>query len=160
MAGVSGRWPGQLRRWASRLLVEMNAEAKPDFSMLIESIAKRPAMYLGNASLQSIGHYLAGYCDALRDVGVSASEIEGFIVWLSEKFLIFHPAWHWTRILLHIYQGDEAAIKALPDLFAEYLQTKGGRTLAQLEFDRDIALMATYGKTSGAPADTRTTAIS
>jgi hypothetical protein len=140
--------------------MKVNSRAKPDFAMLIDSIARRPAMYVGNTSLRSIGHYLAGYCHALDEAAISTTTFRGFTIWLSERFLIFHSAWHWTRILLHTYQTDEAAIEALPDLFAEYLRTKDGKSLHQLEVDRDKALVTAYGIEWGAPEDTHTTPIS
>src|SRR6201991_4224397 len=96
-----------------------------DSYSLLQSMSKRPAMYVGTMSLRALGHYIAGYCDALRTIGGS-EELLGFTIWVQERYLICHSAWHWTRILLHVFGGDEAAIQALPELFLEYQRTKKG----------------------------------
>jgi hypothetical protein len=41
--------------------------------------------------------------------------------WVELRFEIHHPAWHWTRILIHAYGTDALAIAALPTLFRAYL---------------------------------------
>lgn len=128
----------------------------PDFTALIEAIARRPALYVGTLSLRAIGNYLDGYCHALGDLGLSGNQFFGFKIWLSKKYLIFHAAWHWTRILRHVYQNDETAIQALPDLFAEYLQESKEKNLEQLENDRDEALIAAYGRAWHEPEKTQT----
>ena len=46
--------------------------------------------------------------------------------WVELRLGILHSAWHWTRILLHVYGCDELAIKALPALFREF-ETERGR---------------------------------
>ena len=111
-------------------------------------------MYVGTVSLRSVGHYFAGYCAAIEDSGIPADEFRGFIIWLSERFLISHSAWHWTRILIHTYGSDAAAIKALPDLFVEYTRTKEGKSLSELEADRDTALRSAFGRLWHEPDET------
>jgi len=112
-------------------------------------------MYVGTMSLRALGHYIAGYCDALRTIGGS-EELLGFTIWVQERYLICHSAWHWTRILLHVFGGDEAAIQALPELFLEYQRTKKGKCLEELTAERDKAIMAAYGKNWYEPEQTNT----
>lgn len=71
---------------------------------------------MGSNSLKSVGHYLAGYSDALENQDCLA----GWRQWIELRFGICHPAWHWTRILLHSYGSDAAALAALPYLFTEF----------------------------------------
>jgi hypothetical protein len=44
----------------------------------------------------------------------------GWQRWIEKRFLIQHPAWHWSRILVHEYGSDEAALEAMPGLYSEF----------------------------------------
>ncbi|WP_334949013.1 hypothetical protein [Nostoc sp.] len=41
-----------------------------DLYDLIHNIQKRPAMYLGRASISNLRTFLAGYCFARRQIGI------------------------------------------------------------------------------------------
>lgn len=87
----------------------------------LEEMARRPAMYVGRCSLWDLGNYLSGYTAgyAQRHDGED-HPFAGFSFWVEMKFVICHPAWHWTRILLHEYGDDASAIAALPVLYHEF----------------------------------------
>ena len=89
------------------------------FANLLDAIARRPAMYVGTCSLPAVTFLLDGYCLAQEDMG-KESPLDGWMRWIELRFGICHSAWHWTRILLHVYESDSAAISALPCLFAEF----------------------------------------
>ena len=74
-------------------------------------------MYVGRMSLRAASHYLHGYDHALEDAGCAPRPLEEWMRWVELRFLISHPAWHWTRILLHEYGTEEAAFAALPTLY-------------------------------------------
>jgi hypothetical protein len=90
-----------------------------DFKRLLESITRQPAMYVGSDSLFAVSHFLSGYDLALEDLG-RESPLVGWKDWVELRFGICSPAWHWTRILIHVYGSDAAAIEALPKLFTEF----------------------------------------
>lgn len=73
------------------------------FVTLLESMALRPAMYVGGCSLRHVANYISGYDHALQDGGLAETPLAGWVRWVEWRFLICHPAWHWTRILLHFY---------------------------------------------------------
>jgi hypothetical protein len=94
-------------------------EAMTDFRGLLASVARRPAMYVGSCSRPAVANLLAGYCLAVEHLGL-APPLDGWMRWVELRFGVFHPAWNWTRILLHGYGSDAAAIAALPELFEEF----------------------------------------
>jgi len=83
---------------------------------LLESIAKRPAMYVGKVSIKDVSNFLNGYLMGRFDGGKPV-QIESFRTWIETKFMISHPAWHWSRILLHCCGNDKEAISSLPLLY-------------------------------------------
>jgi hypothetical protein len=93
----------------------------PDFPSLLHSLAKRPATYVGTCSIRAESDYLYGYCHALRDVGRVETPLDGWERWIESRFLILHPAWHWSRVLLHVYGSDQAAFEALTQLHEEFV---------------------------------------
>src|SRR5688572_10766547 len=89
------------------------------FQRLLTSISEKPGMYVGTPSLQAVAHFLSGYNLATTDAG-KPSPMECWRQWVELNFGISDSAWHWTRILLHSYGSDEAALAALPTLFADF----------------------------------------
>jgi hypothetical protein len=129
----------------------------PNFEALLQSIAKRPAMYVGKCSIRAVSHYLEGYCHALGDAGYAETPLDGWGRWIESRFLIAHPAWHWTRILLHIYGSDLAAIEALPQLHHEFLARRATLGIEGIEHDHKRRFLAEHGQDWYEPSATRTT---
>ena len=129
----------------------------PDFQALLHSIAKRPAMCVGRCSIRDVGHYLDGYCHALSDQGHAETPLVGWMRWVELQFLISHPAWHWTRILLHIYGDDRAAIEALPELHRQFLAERTLIGVDGIEAALDRRLIQVHGEPWYEPAATNTT---
>src|SRR5262245_59906823 len=102
----------------------MRKNCMPDFAALLDEVCRRPGLYVGRCSLRSVAFYLNGYDHALLEIGNAQTPWGGFQRWVELRFLISHAAWHWSRILLHVYGSDEAAIAALPGLYREYLSQR------------------------------------
>ena len=128
----------------------------PDFQALLDSIAKRPAMYVGRCSIRAVRHYLDGYCHALRDLGHTETPLDGWMRWVELRFLISHPAWAWERILLHVYGSDSAAIEALPGLHREFLADRALMGVGGIEAAQEQRLIEEYGEPWYEPPATNT----
>ena len=126
-----------------------------DLVDLIDSISKRPAMYVGIASISAIGHYLNGFRHALYLV-VQPDPLDGWMRWVELRFEIHHPAWHWTRILLHVYGSDEAAIQNLPELCRDYVQARAELGADGIETKLRETLLAQHGRDWHEPDHTHT----
>jgi hypothetical protein len=128
-----------------------------DFDSLLRSIAERPALYVGKCSIRAISAYLEGYDHALKDVGRDELPLSGWVRWVESRSLISHPAWHWTRILLHIYCDDRAAIQALTELHREFLARRAEVGVEGIEDELRRRLIAVSGEEWHESADTLTT---
>lgn len=129
----------------------------PEFQALLCSISMRPGMYVGKCSIRAVSHYLNGYCQALRDCGHAETPLDGWMRWVELRFLISDPGWHWSRILLHIYGGDQAAIEALPELHREFLVERAAIGDDGIEAALDRRLIEVYGEPWYRPSATNTT---
>jgi hypothetical protein len=132
-------------------------EAMSNFESLLRSIAKRPGMYVGKCSLRAVSDYLSGYDYALHDLGCAELPLSGWMSWVEARFLISHPAWHWTRILLHAYGTDQAALEALPQLYQEFLARRAAIGVEGIEAEHTSRFIDKYGQTLHEPAETSTT---
>ena len=128
-----------------------------DFESLLQSIAGRPAMYVGRCSLRAVSAYLDGYNHASGDLGRGELPLSGWGHWVEWHFLISHPAWHWTRILLHAYRTDRAAIEALPQLYQEFLARRAAIGVEGIVDEHRRRFIAEYGQDWHEPAETSTT---
>lgn len=126
------------------------------FEALLDSLSKRPAMYVGQCCVRSVSHYLDGYCHALNDVGQTETPLDGWMQWVEFRFHISHPAWHWTRILLHVYGSDRAAIEALPRLHNDFLAQRSVMGVQGIEQQLEQLLIVNYGTSAHEPAETTT----
>ena len=129
-----------------------------DFESLLQSIAERPAMYVGRCSLRAVSAYLDGYNHALGDLGRAELPLSGWGHWVESRFLISHPAWHWTRILLHVYRTDRAAIEALPQLYQEFLAHRAVVGIEGIVDGHARRFIAEYGQDWHETTETSTTA--
>jgi len=126
------------------------------FLSLLDSISKRPAMYVGKASLKLVATYLAGYGHAVGGSGEQESPLAGWGKWIESRFLISHSAWHWSRILLHVYENDDAAIKALPDLYRQFDADRKILGVHGIDAERQRRFAAAYQADWFEPAETTT----
>jgi hypothetical protein len=126
-----------------------------DFEMLLDRIARRPGIYVGRCSLWAVSCYLDGYCHALTDEGKDDPQY-GWSTWISLRYQIFHPAWHWTRILLHEFGSDQAALVQLPVLFKEFCEQGGPRRADEFGLGLRKKLIAQFGQECHEPETTST----
>jgi hypothetical protein len=127
-----------------------------EFNSTLEEIAAKPHLYVGQTSLRLISHYLAGYDHALMDLG-RPRPLFGWMRWIEMKFMISHPAWHWTRILIHIYGNDRAALDVLPELFSEFSAYVAQHGAASIDVEHTRRFLETYGNRTHEPDHTQTT---
>ncbi|WP_435016191.1 hypothetical protein TA3x_003753 [Tundrisphaera sp. TA3] len=130
-----------------------------DFADMLRSIAKQPGMYVGRASIRAVSHYLDGYGHSLKDAGHAVGPLDGWMRWIERRFLISHPGWHWSRILLHAYRSDMAAIEALPGLYEEFLADRARLGVDGIEEDGNRRIIAEHGQEWFEPSETMTRAL-
>ncbi len=97
-----------------------------------------------------------GYCDACERLGCSQTPLDGWGQWVQLRFLISHPAWHWTRILLHVYGSDLASIEALPILHREFLAVRVSLGIEGIFPELRRRLVFEYGQDWHQPSETNT----
>ena len=122
-----------------------------DFADTLDEICKRPALYVGHTSIRSVSQYLSGYCHALRDAGYPEPPLMGWQRWVEKRFLIHHPAWHWSRILVHEYGSDEDALRVMPGLYSEFESEYAEVGMEGIEADLKRKLLERYGDTLSGP---------
>ena len=77
-------------------------------------------MYVGRVSLKDISHFLCGYGLGLKSAGLP-DPMDNFDRWINMRFGISDNEWHWTRIRLHVYGSDAAALEAMTSLYEEFI---------------------------------------
>jgi hypothetical protein len=127
-----------------------------DFKRLLTNICDRPGMYVGRPSLADVSLYLAGICHGLRLADVKFRPFDGFMQWIEMRFCISHPAWHWTRILEHVYGSDLACLQALPSLYDEFVTDREHVGIEGIKAETERRLWEKYGQNYGEPAETKT----
>ncbi len=126
------------------------------FETHLAAVVERPGLYVGKPLLRLVSYHLDGYCTALNDLGHEYF-LGGFGYYLSLKFLISHPAWHWSRILVHVYGNDRQAMLALPGLFRDFRNELKAKTTDAIYEQVRAALLAKYGRDWHEPETTHTT---
>jgi hypothetical protein len=122
---------------------------------LIESMAQRPAMYVGSRSLWEVRHFLLGYRHAL-DTMAQPDPLDAWEAWIELKFMVHQSAWEWTRILRHFYGTDEDVFRVLPELYREYRAARAHADADAMRQELREKLMATYGEEYYEPEETYT----
>ena len=122
------------------------------FDEMIASISLRPGMWVGTGRLRDVAIFIEGYCSGLASIA-GESPLAGWRDWIETRYLISHPAWHWTSILRHIYGSDSAALAALPDLFAQYKSETKGCSPDLLAERHQQAFLRAYGVGFHSPGD-------
>ncbi len=129
----------------------------PDFKALLKSIVKRPAMYTDKSTLHALSVYLEGYDHAWGDLRQGYTPLTGWGHWICLRYLIYHSAWSWERVLLHVYGSDQAAIEAMPQLYDEFLAERELLGLERIYDELKRQLIAKYGRDWHEPETTNTT---
>lgn len=92
---------------------------------LIRNIQKRPAMYLGRASVSNLRTFLAGYCFARRQLGIPQTpqeqQFSEFPTWIQQKFNLTSNQ-TWDRIVIFFSQDDRTALEQFFQLFDEFVR--------------------------------------
>ena len=102
------------------------------YIQLIKALTKRPLMHMNDSKYSSIVIFLNGVMFAPMSNDAFPDCV--WIRWISLKVNIWSTAWGWDRMVLHHYESEENAIKALPDLYTEYfhdIETMGVETILQ-----------------------------
>jgi hypothetical protein len=90
----------------------------------LDSIKKRPAMYLLTPSITRLDMLLRGYALARREAGLEPTEeekeFEGFQSWVQEKYGI-NSGQSWSKIILFYSVDEYEALQKFFELFEEYL---------------------------------------
>lgn len=103
-----------------------------DLYALIRNIQKRPAMYLGRASISNLRTFLAGYCFARRQLGVPQTfqeqHFSEFQAWVQQRFNLTSNQ-TWDQIILFFSQDESSALEKFFILFDEFTQTEDSSEL-------------------------------
>ncbi len=95
-----------------------------DLYELIHTIQKRPAMYLGQPSINHLRVFLAGCSFTRRQLGlpptVQEKQFSDFQPWLQKKFNITSSQ-PWDKIILFFSQDDQQALTHFFQLFNEFI---------------------------------------
>jgi hypothetical protein len=90
---------------------------------LLQSIQRRPGMYLGQASITLLQAFLQGYVFASRDAaGSAASEVPDlneFTRWLCAKFGV-REGYRWDRLMLFFHRSESRAFEEFFSLLSEF----------------------------------------
>jgi hypothetical protein len=95
-------------------------EQRQLFFEIVREISARPGMFGGSGKLRDVAIYLAGVEDGIAHGKAEMLVAPGWNRWVEGRFLIFSPAWHWSRILVYTFGSDQAALTALPALYEEF----------------------------------------
>jgi len=140
-------------------------QEEKDFLVLLRSICKRPAMYVGIAKIRLVTTLILGLSwghDTGKRGGSYASIgggklVNGFWSWAMSQYdtPISHPGWGLDRILLHFNDHDHLkAIAAIAPLYEKWLEEKETffkKTMEEHKQEDKARLLEKYGKDWGAP---------
>lgn len=123
------------------------------FCKIVGQIATRPGMFVGTGALRDVAIYLDAYEQGLTAHSQLAALTPGWNRWIEGQFLIFHPAWHWSRILVHVFGSDETALAALPELYQQFFADLDTLGATGIEKRTEARLVAAYGEPVHEPED-------
>ncbi|MBV6625618.1 MAG: hypothetical protein KI793_22270 [Rivularia sp. (in: Bacteria)] len=105
-----------------RITIELEVKTEYFYEMM-ESIKKRPGMYLGKCSITRLRSFLDGYIGARRDLGLPETEEETefykFQDWIQERFEI-KSYYGWNDIILLNSVDERDALNKFFDLFEQF----------------------------------------
>ncbi len=87
---------------------------------LISQIAKRPEMYLGEATLTRFDAFLLGWMLESNEQHTQ-DVMKGFQVWIAERFRI-GTSHSWANIIRFYAKNDVSALNDAFSLFSEYCE--------------------------------------
>jgi len=133
--------------------------ANSSYLDLLNNIANRPAMWVGNTDFFKVATFLDGYDFAIGKTLGDLTLAPGhyFVMWLKTNFLIEHPAWGWQRIVYHLAgHNHSTAISRLPILFNMYLTAINQMSTKTLEqtysnLDQDLEQLGSRALLCGCP---------
>ncbi|MGW1430903.1 hypothetical protein ACWD6K_20085 [Streptomyces sp. NPDC002431] len=123
------------------------------FLDLLEGVCRRPAMFTGAHTVDSVAVLLTGYVLGVAHGDPASPGIAGYLRWVEARYDVFYPAWSWTRILLHHHGDDRTVLDVLPSLFRAFLAEREAYGVQGIEArHRDH-----FGGRTRAPERTHTT---
>ncbi|MBK7707319.1 MAG: hypothetical protein IPN69_16450 [Acidobacteria bacterium] len=93
-----------------------------ELEVLIHSIVRHPAMYVGTREFAKVAAFIEGFAFASVD---RLNELRDFNRWLTGR-LDFPKNWVWAGGISLIYPKSEDALRELGVLFREFKQSTGG----------------------------------
>jgi len=94
------------------------------FKIMLSSLAKAPAIYVGKANIETALHFLNGYGVGLEHVGL-ISPLAGWGRWVEKIYETSDPSMSWAAILRSKHGNDKAALQALPELYERFCTERG-----------------------------------
>lgn len=96
-----------------------------DLYDVIRNIQKRPAMYLGRATISNLRTFIAGYSFARSLMQIPETrqeqEFSGFQTWIQKKYNVAYNQ-TWDQIILFFSQDENSAFDEFFKLFDEFTQ--------------------------------------
>lgn len=93
-----------------------------DVDMLLQTIKKRPCLYIGKKSLDRLVTYVSGYMHrAYEAEGVHQEFLPGFQDYIAELYGI-HSAHHWSSIIQFYCSYEEEAFDKFYELLDDFLK--------------------------------------
>jgi hypothetical protein len=107
------------------------------FYEILDAMAKRPGMYLGEQSITILSGWVAGWCSALDDPFEGTEPpFREFHDWVALRLGFFESTSGWRLMLLKTYEGDEvAAFRRFFELFDEF-RTRKARVIFAADADK------------------------
>lgn len=95
-----------------------------DLYDLIHNIQKRPAMYLGRATIANLRTFIAGYSFARRQMQIPQTtqehEFSNFQTWIQQKYNVAYNQ-TWDQIILFFSKDENSAFEEFFKLFNEFI---------------------------------------
>lgn len=107
--------------------IDANKFTISDLSELLLDIKKRPALFLGIASLSLLYVFLSGYKYARKEFNLPISSeeqhLEGFQNWLPLRLNI-NTTCSWDRVIITFCRDEKKALELFFEFYSEYLKEK------------------------------------
>lgn len=98
----------------------MTLSRREVFLELVDTICKRPGMYVGTESLRDVSIYLYGMENGLTRSASGERWMRTWPCWLEGRYMVRHQAQPWPQVLCDLLGSDEAALASLPGLYREF----------------------------------------
>jgi len=94
-----------------------------DFLNLIDTISKRPALYIGKNSISVLRGFIDGWSFARKTNNWSGSILSEFEKWIQDLYKMDDRC-TWDRIILCFSQDEEKALTGFFKLFKTFLEER------------------------------------